>query len=937
MDVAYNQVYDRLERARAEMPDDQRYYWIWRFSDDDDETVYFGVNIKGNHDDLHYLCEEHIKRPLERIDGVAKVEIWGVYEKVIQIELDPARAAAHNVNLYTLVQSLYGDNFALSSGWVKDGGKKLIVRSLGRFKSLDEIRNLPVKGPNVLLKHVANVKFDVPDKTWYRRLNRKPAVSVGLYKESTANTVDLCQRVVKAIDEDLKNDPAIAGWEFEMLFNQGDYIVEAINNLKSAGLWGAFFAFWVLYFFLRHWRMTMIVILAIPLSLLATIIFLYFSGWTLNLMTLMGLMISVGLVVDNAIVITESIFLRKTMGESRDTAAIRGASEVALAVTMATLTTVVVFLPLILMNDDIGFAFYMGRIGLPVIAAIIASLIVALLIIPLATRVLIKDTSMNSSPLLEKISATYQKWLGWVMQHRFDMTLAAILLFAFTQAVIVPKIPKTDMAEGNINDFRLRFELPENYTLEKAEALVTTVEDLLYEKADVYDLRAIDTRYSRTWASVRAYLNPSRDLVWWRVAAKGIASKLGIWKSKKMTRNEVIEEMKERVPKLPGVEMYVNWRWDPQKESAVQLTLYGDDTGTLVTLANEVKKRFQLLPGVTGVELDLENGADELRVAIDRELAMRYNLDPAQVANTISYALRGYTLPDFHTAEREIPMKTQLAKEERETLEQLRNLTFFTENGTQIPLAAAADFQVTKGWDEIRRHNGKTSLQMNIFTTQDNLESLGKSIDAALVGIQLPRGYSIGKGNRFSDMEESNRAQKFGIIMAIVFVFLLMGVLFESFILPLSVIVAVPFSFIGANWMLFATGTTFDLMAGIGLIILIGIVVNNAIVLVDLINRLRQEGFSQTEAIIEAGKRRFRPILMTALTTICGLMPMAMGNAALIGIPYAPLGRTIIGGLISATFLTLFMVPITYSYFDDLRQYARKFSVRIFTKRRSAA
>ncbi|MBU0518302.1 efflux RND transporter permease subunit [bacterium] len=937
MDVAYNQVYDRLERARAEMPDDQRYYWIWRFSEDDDETVYFGVNIKGNHDDLHYLCEERIKRPLERIDGVAKVEVWGVYEKVIQVELDPARAAAHGVDLYDLVQTLYGDNFALSSGWVKDGGRKLFVRSIGRYKDLDDVRNLPVKGPNVLLQHVANVKFDVPERTWYRRLNREPAVSVGVYKESTANTVDLCKRVVKAIDEDLKNDPAIAGWEFEMLFNQGEFIIEAIDNLKSAGLWGAFFAFWVLYFFLRHWRMTMIVILAIPMSLLATIIFLYFSGWTLNLMTLMGLMISVGLVVDNAIVITEGIFLRKTMGDKGDVAAIRGASEVSLAVTMATLTTVVVFLPLILMNDDVGFAFYMARIGMPVVAAIVASLIVALLIIPLATRVLIKDTKLKSSRLLDKMAATYQKSLTWVMSHRFDMTVVALLLFAFTQGYIISKVPKTDMAEGNINDFRLRFELPENYTIEKAEALVTTVEDLLYEKAEVYDLRAIDTRYSRTWASVRAYLNPSRDLIWWRVTAKAIGSRLGLWKSEKMTREEVLEEMKERVPELPGVEMFVNWRWDPQKDSAVQLTLYGDDTGTLLTLAREVKKRFQVLPGVAGVELDLENGADELRIKIDRELAMRYNLDPAQVASTISYALRGYELPDFHSDDREIPMRTQLAKEERETLEQLRNLTFYTESGTQIPLAAAADFQITKGWDEIRRHNGKTSLQMNIFTTQDNMEALEKTIDGALAGIQFPRGYTIGKGNRFSDMEESNQAQQFGVIMAIVFVFLLMGVLFESFILPISVIVAVPFSFIGAYWMLFLTNTALDLMAGIGLIILIGIVVNNAIVLVDLINRLRKQGMSQKEAIIEAGNRRFRPILMTALTTICGLLPMAMGNAALIGIPYAPLGRTIIGGLISATFLTLFMVPITYSYFDDLRQYMKNFSRRIFGTRRSAA
>jgi HAE1 family hydrophobic/amphiphilic exporter-1 len=813
----------------------------------------------------------------------------------------------------------------------------LYVRSIGRYKTVEEIADIPVKGPNVLLKHIADVKYDIPEKTWFRRLNREPSISVLVYKESTANTVELCRKIVSTIRNDIQNDPDVKDWEFEILFDQGDYIVEAINNLKASGLWGAFFAFWVLYFFLRHWRMTAIVVLAIPLSLLATVIYLFFTGWTLNLMTLMGLMISVGLVVDNAIVISESIFLVRTRGIPPDQAAIKGAGEVALAVTMATLTTVVVFLPLMLMNDDIGFAFYMARIGMPVVIAISASLIIALLIIPLATRILIRTPQLKSSPFLERISLRYKRALKWVMSHRFDMALAAFLFFVFSQGYIAGKVPKTDMAEGNINDFRLRFNLPENYTVEKAKALVVTVEDLLYEKADEYDLRAVDSRYSRNWAQVRAYLNPSRDLIWWRVAAKALGSKIGIWRQKKMSREEVIEDMKKRVPKLPGVEMFVNWRMQSSSDDAVKLTLYGDDTATLIQLANEVKKRFQLIPKVTGVEIDLEDGADEIRVRLNRELMKRYNLNPAQVAGTISYALRGYDLPDFHAEDREIPMRTQLAKSQRETLDQLKNLSFYTAGGTTIPLGAAADFNVTKGWNEIHRQNGKTSLQMKIFSTQGNIQELNKQVDKVLSGIAFPRGYSIGKGGRFEDLDQSNQAQQFGIVMAVIFVFLLMGVLFESFVLPLSVIVSIPFSFIGAYWLLFITGTTFDIMAGIGMIILIGIVVNNAIVLVDLINRLRREGMTREEAILEAGHRRFRPILMTALTTICGLLPMAMGNAGLIGIPYAPLGRTIIGGLVSATVLTLFIVPIAYSYFDDLRAFMREFSVKIFAGKRGKA
>lgn len=265
--------------------------------------------------------------------------------------------------------------------------------------------------------------------------------------------------------------------------------------------------------------------------------------------------------------------------------------------------------------------------------------------------------------------------------------------------------------------------------------------------------------------------------------------------------------------------------------------------------------------------------------------------------------------------------------------EQLKSLSFYSEKGVEVPLTTAADFRIQKGWGEIMRKNGKTSLQMKTSTTQDNMEELSGQIDQVLAGLQLPRGYTVDKGSRFQDLEESNEAQKFGIILAVVFVFLLMGVLFESFVLPLCVIVSIPFAFIGAYWMLFLTGTTFDLMAGIGMIILIGIGVNNAIVLVDLINRLRKEGMSRREAILEAGQRRFRPILMTALTTIFSLLPMALGKAGMIGIPYAPLGRTLIGGMFSATVLTLLLVPITYTYFDDLRTFTWNFAARLYRKK----
>ena len=350
----------------------------------------------------------------------------------------------------------------------------------------------------------------------------------------------------------------------------------------------------------------------------------------------------------------------------------------------------------------------------------------------------------------------------------------------------------------------------------------------------------------------------------------------------------------------------------------------GDDTGTLLKLAEEAKRLLRRIPTITSVDLDLESGDDEIQIVMDRDRVRKTGLSPRLVAGTVSYAIRGYTLPELRTEEKEITVKALYMKEDRETVEQLKNLRFTSESGEEISLAVIADFRVVKGLGEIRRQNGKTSLQVKATTTKDNLGQLSRDIDRMMRNFNMPRGYSWSKGGRFDRLEESNDAQRFAIILAITFVFLLMGVLFESFVLPLSIIVSIPFSFFGAFWILYITKTPFDFMASIGLIILIGVVVNNAIVLVDLVNRLRADGVERGEALLKASRRRFRSIIMTAATTICGLIPMAAGNSNPIGIPYASLGRVIIGGIATSTVFTLVFVPLFYTFFDDLREFWKR-------------
>ena len=923
MDLAYSQLRDRMERVRPDLPDDLERTYIRKWNNDDDPVIWLSLSYDKSIDDPFFLIEQYIKKPMERIDGVANLEINGVDEKSVQIRVKQDAVKRYRINLYEVIEKLRNDNFALSSGNLREGGQKIYVRSVGKFRTLEDIRNIPVKGPNILLKDIADVEYDVPERRWVQRLNGLPSIEIAVYKESIANTVALSQEFTKKINERLKNDPRLAGFEMSVLFNQGDFIVESLDNLKNAGIWGGLFAFLVLYFFLRRLRMTIILNVAIPLSIMVSMTVLYFVGWTLNLITMMGLMISIGMVVDNSIVVIENIYRKRKEGLSDKESAAVGASEVGLAVTMATFTTIVVFMPLILMNDDAGFRFYMLRIGLPVIVSLFASLIVAMVFIPLASSRIVSKKQVKEPPVIVKANNLYRRFLSWTLGHRLE-TFFVLMLLLISSIMVSDKIAATDNMEGNINNFRLFLDLPENYTLEDTDKIIKIVEDTIMAKADLYNVKAIDTGYRVGRGRVSVFLYPEKNQNWYDVIYIGIKKILGVYEKKFMDRTEVVEDVKNRLPEFPGVKIRTTWRQSSGGDDAsLTISLFGDDTNKLAELSREVERRLRTIDGIISVETDREKGEKEIRLHINRKKALKYGISPQTVSGTIMYALRGIQLPKYQTDEKEVDIIVQLRKEDRETMEQLKNITFFSKNGKEVPLDAIASFTVSKGFGSIHRENGKTYLGVKVNTTKDNMNELFGKIDQAMAGFQMPYGYTWSKGQRFRNMAESNESQKFAIYLSITFVFLLMGILFESFVLPLSVIVAIPFSFVGAYWLLFITNTPMDMMSRIGFIILIGIVVNNAIVLIDLVNRLRQEGRSRFDALVEAGQYRFRPILMTAFTTIGGLIPMAVGNTKMIGIPYAPMGRTIIGGLIFATFVSLIAVPWAYTVFDDMRSYFR--------------
>ncbi len=924
MDVAYLAIRDRLERVRAELPDDLRYIYINRYSESDEPIIYFGISVHGAYDDPYRLVKEEVVNRIERIDGVANVEIWGGDAKTIQINFRLDRLRAYDIDIGSILQQLRASHFILAGGRIVDGTHDLFVRTDARLSSLEEIEAIPVKGSEVRLGDIAEIKYQSPERiSWVQRIGRKPAIQLGAFKESGANTVETCKKILAEL-ESIQMNPELSGLEFDVFFDQGQYIDESLNNLKEAGIWGAFFALIVLLVFLRRWRMTIFITLAIPFSILITVTALYFMGWSLNVITLSGLMICVGLVVDNAIVVVENIQAFKRRGYNSREAAVLGTNEVGLAITLATLTTAVVFLPIVLMSHDRMMTFFMLRIGLPVIFALIASLFISLLFIPLAVQRMALSGDVKSIPIIERGSDKIADLVDWVLNHRLDTFVILFLVMAST-AIPLKFMESSDEESSNINDFRLRFNFPPHYSLARADSTLDDYESYLYENAQRFDLKTTVTRFNRMQGRIRVFMNKPPDKNWMVEGVERVLYNSGIKKRKHLTREEVIKEIQDSLLVPPGVEFYTGWNRSSGKENVTYVSIFGEDTDRLMELSADVQKRLFQIEGVLSIEPEMENSNDEIRIIFDRELTTKFGVNPATTAYGMNSLIRGVNLVPVQFNGYEIDAVAQLRESDRETLSQIMNLPAGGISSSEVRLDDVAKVSFNKGVGEISRENSRTRISLKITSTEDNINKLSGKINKAMAGLALPVGYEWAKGARFREVDEATAQRSQAWLLAIMFVFLLMGALFESFLMPIAVIATVPFSFFGVYWLLFLTGTKFGLMAGIGVIILIGVVVNNAIVLVDLANRLRESGMERNLALREAAKLRYRPILMTALTTIMGLFPMAMGSASFIGIPYAPMGRVIMGGLFTATITTPIVVPLAYSLIDDFQIWIKSY------------
>ncbi|MDX1502865.1 MAG: efflux RND transporter permease subunit [Thermoanaerobaculia bacterium] len=911
MAVAYREVRDRVERARVVMPDDLQQVFI-RKEDASGIPIYFlGLAVDPAVIDVYNLVQDEIVLPLSRIDGVASVQTNGLAEKEVLIELDRERTAAAGLNIYDLAQQLGADNFTLSSGSVMSGGRKLLLRSVARYDSVEELQARLV-APQVRLGDIADISYDLPEYNFRVRAMSRPAIALAVMKEGDANTLEVAERV-DAVVEELRQNPRLRVIELATLFDQGDVIMESLATLLDSGKVGGLIALLVLLFFLRRFRMTLIVTLSIPLSIVIALTVMYFAGESLNILTLLALMISVGLLVDNSVVVAENIFRLHREGLSPRRACIEGAGEIALAIVMATLTTIIVFLPVSLV-DGMG-QFFLLRLSIPISVALLGSLLVALVFIPLSVFLTLPRQGANGKPhpvfdWLQRayeltfgfLNRGYTKLLRFFLVRRLDLVLALGAVFLVTAGLVFREVEFVEVADEERGGFEIDVDLPNNTTLEEAEEYFLQAEAIIESKAEELDLDGWFLFHRATFGELQGWFKNPR--------------------TNKITPREATRIVMEAIPERAGVRLYTGEEAaadEGKKQSLHTFVLEGEDSEILETVAESLEELFLSVDGVIGMKKVADESPSEMALVLDRERMQAQGINPYVVSAVVGYALRGQGLPRFRRNGKEIPVTVRFKEEDRDSLEELSDFGVPTEDGASVSLASLAEPRYLTSSRRIFRNNKRTSRTITLELEEDREQETRQRLTALAAVIDLPEGVRFGGGGG-RGMSEDLQAMAFAAVVSVIFIYLLMGFLFESFILPLSIILTIPLASLGVYWGHFLMGRNIDFLGVVGLILLIGVVVNNGIVLIDYVTRLRHAGRDRSEALLLAAERRFRPIMMTAMTTIGGMIPLTVGGSTSIGLSYKSFGLTLIGGLTTATLLTLLVVPVFYTFFDDARE-----------------
>ncbi len=905
MDMMSMEVREKLDRNM--LPEEAREPVVLRFDPALDPIVRLALTGPGGLDALRHLAERRIKPDFETVKGIAAAQVKGGLESEVQIAIDQERLAALGIPLDRVRALLGVSNVNLPGGALRGEQNQYLLRTVNEFETVDEIGDLIVAqqaGAPVRLRDVARVWMGAKEREEITRVNGRESVEIAIYKEGDANSVTVARLLKERLDQ--WRDKLPPEHRIEVLFDQSEFIRKALNEVRDAALLGGLLAVLVLFAFLRDARSTLIIAVSIPISIVATFVVMYRMNISLNVMSLGGLCLGIGMLVDNSIVVLESIFRKRQQGLDLARAAVDGAAEVGAAVFASTMTTIAVFVPLVFVEGVAGQLFHDQAVVVTI--SLLASLGVALTVAPMFASLggragggpRVGAGVETGGHTLGRFSRAYERLLRAAVRRpgaTVGLALAALALAVlsvrFIDTELVPQL-----TEG---EFFLEINLPEGAALAATDRAVQALEATA----------SADSAVARHFASVGSRLVSGGLSL--NTKAENLAQVNLVMRDRADDAAEqaAIERLRGRYAEMPDVEVKLGRPSYFSLQTPIELALYGEDLEALRAYAQELVGDLQGIPGLVDLRSSLEAGNPEVQIVFDRDRLASLGLDMGQLSETLRQRVQGVVPTRFREADHQIDIRLRNAEESRRSLDDVRNLVLPGPEGQPLRLASVADVRLDRGPAEIHRLQQQRAAVITANLDGRGLGEAVRDLETALRDNPPPSGVTAEIGGQNREMQVSFRSLRFALILATFMVYLVMASTFESFLHPFIILLTIPLALVGVVLGLLVTGLPINVMVLIGVILLAGIVVNNAIVLVDCVNRLRRDGVEKVEAVVRAAHIRLRPIMMTTLTTVLGLVPMALawGEGAELR---QPLAVTVLFGLSLATLLTLVVIPAVY-------------------------
>lgn len=924
LDEAANEVRTRIDRTRGVLPDDVEPPMIFKFDTTQFPIIFLAVSGDKDPRELRTLLEKDIQPRLERLPGVAAVDIRGGLRREIHVKPSLEKLRSYNLSVSQITNILRRENLNRPVGPVDEGKYEVLVRSQGEFENVDQIRNVVVAsrgGIPIYLKDIAQIDDTHEEIRQIVRIDDKPGIRFSIRKQSGANTVTVAERVRQEIGTLQKSFPGVT---IRPIMDSSQFITQSIDNLRESAISGGILAILALLLFLRNFRSTIIVAASIPITVIGTFLLMYASGFTLNTMSFGALALGVGMIVDNAIVIIENVFRHREGGLTHEEAAISGTSEVTSALIASTLTSVAVFLPLVFLGGMSGIMF--KQLAYIVGFSQLFSLMIGLTLVPvLCARYLrVRPPDEKRHPWMAKIISVsgaaldglderYQRAIRWSLNHRKTVIIGAVLLFAGSMSLI-PFIGFEMMPETDENEVRVSIELPPGTKIDVTDDLAKRIEGIIRREVP-------EAEHLMSEVGGGGFMSGSTT------HTADITVQLKTKSERKRSSQDIVNAIRPKLNLQPG--MMVRARSSSNNSmmrrmgpgSSIGERLAIEIRGHEMPVASDVAKRIKDvidgIPGITDSQISRREGMPEMLVTVDRAKAASLGINASDISDTLETVIGGRRASQFREDGEEYEILVRFSEDQRANLAQLSNITVLTPAGQAVPIGDLVKMQRREGPVSIERQDQERLVQVTAGYANRDLGSIMADVDRQLSGFPLPAGFSIKYGGEYEEQQKSFRELMFSLVLAILLVYMVMASEFESLRDPLIILFSIPLAAIGVCLALFLTETTFNMQAFIGMILLAGIAVNNAIVLIDYTILLRERDKLMLKHAVElAGRRRLRPILMTTITSILGLAPMALGIGEGAEVQ-APMARVVIGGMLTSTLITLLFIPTIYTMIEE--------------------